>query len=183
MSTSNKDDIRRYHALMELLSTEVGYLMDLRALVNVSNFRDPCMRGNHELFFSFQVYLRFIHVAASHAINSRSSLSFSKSRPHSLALLDSAPIVDKGHSKSLFSLAEVEILTRNAEDILLLHELFVAQLRSVIIPLGFRMEQEDEVDLVDDSLLPIDKIDAAIRAVATTFTTEVGTPFFFQSAT
>ena len=31
-----KDNIRRYHVLMELLSTEMGYLMDLRELVNVS---------------------------------------------------------------------------------------------------------------------------------------------------
>jgi hypothetical protein len=92
-------------------------------------------------------------------------------------MLDSAPVVDRGHSsKSLFSFAEVEILTRNAEDILLLHELFVAQLRDVVIPLGFRMEAEDEAELANDSL-PIDKIDAAIRAVATKFTTEVSTLF------
>jgi hypothetical protein len=31
-----QDDIRRYHALVELLTTEEGYLMDLRELVNVS---------------------------------------------------------------------------------------------------------------------------------------------------
>lgn len=31
-----KDDVRRYHALMELLTTEVGYLMDLREMVNVN---------------------------------------------------------------------------------------------------------------------------------------------------
>jgi hypothetical protein len=31
-----KDNDRRYYALMELLATEVGYLMDLRTLVNVS---------------------------------------------------------------------------------------------------------------------------------------------------
>jgi hypothetical protein len=31
-----KDDIRKYHALMELLATEVSYLADLRVLVSVS---------------------------------------------------------------------------------------------------------------------------------------------------
>jgi hypothetical protein len=31
-----KDNVRKYHALMELLTTEVGYLQDLRALVTVS---------------------------------------------------------------------------------------------------------------------------------------------------
>ena len=36
-SESTQDDIRRCHALMELLTTEVAYLMDLRALVNVSD--------------------------------------------------------------------------------------------------------------------------------------------------
>jgi hypothetical protein len=30
-----KDDIRKYYALKELLATEVGYLLDLRALVTV----------------------------------------------------------------------------------------------------------------------------------------------------
>lgn len=36
LKDKSKDNIRRYHALMELLSTEMGYLMDLRELVNVS---------------------------------------------------------------------------------------------------------------------------------------------------
>ena len=30
-----KDNIRKYYALKELLATEVGYLLDLRALVTV----------------------------------------------------------------------------------------------------------------------------------------------------
>lgn len=37
-SEKSKDNIRKYHALMELLTTEVGYLIDLRALVTVSLF-------------------------------------------------------------------------------------------------------------------------------------------------
>ena len=36
LKDKNKDNIRRHHVLMELLSTEMGYLMDLRELVNVS---------------------------------------------------------------------------------------------------------------------------------------------------
>ena len=44
-STSSKDNVRRYHALMELLSTEVGYLMDLRALVNVRDSRGSLSSG------------------------------------------------------------------------------------------------------------------------------------------
>lgn len=33
----HKDDIRKYHALLELLSTEVSYLRDLKALITVGN--------------------------------------------------------------------------------------------------------------------------------------------------
>jgi hypothetical protein len=33
------DDLRRYHALMELLKTEAKYLQDLRILVNVCAVR------------------------------------------------------------------------------------------------------------------------------------------------
>lgn len=32
----SKDDVRKCHALLELLSTEVGYLFDLKVLVTVS---------------------------------------------------------------------------------------------------------------------------------------------------
>lgn len=35
-NAKHKDDMRRYHALMELLTTEEGYLTDLRVLVTVS---------------------------------------------------------------------------------------------------------------------------------------------------
>lgn len=36
-SEKAKDDIRKYHALSELLTTEIGYLLDLTALVTVSS--------------------------------------------------------------------------------------------------------------------------------------------------
>jgi hypothetical protein len=36
LSEKLKDNIRKYYALKELLATEVGYLLDLRALVTVS---------------------------------------------------------------------------------------------------------------------------------------------------
>jgi hypothetical protein len=42
-----KDDVRRFHVLTELLTTEVGYLLDLRVLITVSRslgttFSDNC---------------------------------------------------------------------------------------------------------------------------------------------
>jgi hypothetical protein len=39
-SEKAKDDLRKYHALKELLNTEVGYLLDLRALVTVCQIFD-----------------------------------------------------------------------------------------------------------------------------------------------
>jgi hypothetical protein len=43
LTERSKDDVRRYHVLMELLTTEVGYLMDLREMVNVSYLSPhPC---------------------------------------------------------------------------------------------------------------------------------------------
>jgi hypothetical protein len=39
-----KDDVRKYHALMELLSTELSYLEDLRALFSVGASGFPPIR-------------------------------------------------------------------------------------------------------------------------------------------
>jgi hypothetical protein len=39
----SKDDVRKCHALLELLSTEVGYLLDLKVLVTVSRSDWPVL--------------------------------------------------------------------------------------------------------------------------------------------
>ena len=63
------DDLRRYHALMELLKTEAKYLQDLRILVNVC--ATICQLGVCTNLFS-QVYLQQLH----HAVTSRSVASY-----------------------------------------------------------------------------------------------------------
>ena len=63
------DDLRRYHALMELLKTEAKYLQDLRILVNVCATRcqlEVCTNSHS------QVYLQQLH----HAVTSRSVASY-----------------------------------------------------------------------------------------------------------
>jgi len=75
----------------------------------------------------------------------------------------------RASSRYLFSDAELEILTRNAEEILQLHEHFVRELRIVLEPLGIIMEHEDE----DYGHRHLAQLDAAIRAVSTKFATEV----------
>ena len=75
------DDLRRYHALMELLKTEARYLQDLRILINVSA---ACYQLGRNSNSSSQVYLQQLH----HAVTSRSvasyfgtSASYSKQTP------------------------------------------------------------------------------------------------------
>lgn len=75
----------------------------------------------------------------------------------------------KFNSRYLFSDSELEALTRNAEEILQVHEHFVRELRILLEPLGFVMEM-DENDLGYDHL---EHLDEAIRAVSTKFATEV----------
>ncbi|KAJ3880867.1 hypothetical protein F5051DRAFT_398638 [Lentinula edodes] len=50
-----KDDIRRYHALMELLSTEVSYMQDLRILVSIyhRHIHTPTMKRSSSTSSTF----------------------------------------------------------------------------------------------------------------------------------
>src|SRR4051812_36519012 len=51
---ARKDYVRRYHGLMELLTTEVGYLLDLRVLVTVSRpfgYPTPDDLSFHQIYF------------------------------------------------------------------------------------------------------------------------------------
>ena len=88
------DDLRRYHALMELLKTEARYLQDLRILTNVCA---TCCKPRVHANSSLQVYLQQLH----HAVTSRSvasyfgtpAASFSKQTPSpSPSTFNSTPI-------------------------------------------------------------------------------------------
>lgn len=66
------------------------------------------------------------------------------------------------------------MLTRNAEEILQLHEQFVRELRKEIIPLGFHLDAYKRSDDPAKSLaLAMQNTDAAIRVISTKFATEV----------
>lgn len=80
----------------------------------------------------------------------------------------SAKESSKIQSRYLFTDSEIETLTRNAEEILQLHEHFVRELRTILEPLSFTMDQDQ-----DKGHQHIDNLDAAIRAVSTKFATEV----------
>jgi hypothetical protein len=81
---------------------------------------------------------------------------------------------DKGSSRHLFTDVELELLTRNAEEVLQLHEHFVEELRTVVEPLGFSMfshETASDVEIRHKAESEI--IDTAIGVVSTKFATEV----------
>ena len=78
----------------------------------------------------------------------------------------------------MFSDEQLEIVTRNIEDILFFHEQFVSQLREDLLPLGFSMTDNREVGKAkgQDSAMDgatDDGFEAAITAVTKIFTSQV----------
>lgn len=85
----------------------------------------------------------------------------------------------KSVSRYLFSDTEIELLTRNADEILQLHEHFVEELQIVMAPLGYLMEAPQSAgDLELYQKDRIEKIDEAIGIVSTKFATEVSCACF-----
>jgi hypothetical protein len=99
--------------------------------------------------------------------------------------VDGAPQVqgagsERSSPRYLFSDTEIETLTRNAEEILQLHEHFVEELQAAVSPFGFTMtvstsgisgdmhnQQKQGIDSAGEN------VGAAIGAVATVFVTKV----------
>ncbi|KAJ7178981.1 hypothetical protein C8R46DRAFT_1345431 [Mycena filopes] len=121
----SKDDVRKYHALMELLTTEASYLLDLRALYSIylRGLQTLCRRGSGSRNNS-STHLPKTSVLSDHGLHPLTTLSSRTPRTQ----------------KSIFTDAEIDLLTRNAEEVLQLHENFVEELRAAILPLGFPME-------------------------------------------
>ncbi|KAF8076556.1 hypothetical protein FPV67DRAFT_1407681 [Lyophyllum atratum] len=185
-----KDDIRKYHALKELLDTEVGYLLDLRALVTVylrilptlvcrpppsTTFSRASSSFTSSPWVNSYTHIHAVALSASSVTISDSSASQS---PSSSQTKES----HKSIQRYLFTSQEVELLTRNAEEILQLHEQFVRELRADMNPLGFDMAacQRSE-DLEKTHSQALQNTDAAIRVVSTKFATEASRFASYQS--
>ncbi|KAL0949369.1 hypothetical protein HGRIS_009438 [Hohenbuehelia grisea] len=165
----HKDDTRRFYALLELLTTEIGYLMDLRALV--------------------EIYLRQLSLLACRPIG-RSHSSFSAiSRVGSFTHLGQAaqpaasstlhgPRLDQPPPRPVFSEKDIQVLTRNAEGLLELHERFVAELRLALEPYGLAaalsLARDAERHYADSELVDslAVHIDDAVTVVCAKFATE-----------
>jgi hypothetical protein len=77
-------------------------------------------------------------------------------------------------SRYILSDTELEVVTRNAEELLRLHEHFVNDMQVAISALGFPTPFEKHLhDGIIDGVPPPEHIDTAIRIVSTKFATEV----------
>ncbi|KAG6903483.1 hypothetical protein C0995_005506 [Termitomyces sp. Mi166 len=183
-SHKTKDDIRKYHALKELLDTEVGYLLDLRALVTVYLRILPTLVcrpppsttfGRASQSFASSPWVNsHSYTAAAAAAASASASAISDSYAVSSLSSSQSKDLQKTTQRYLFTNLEVEILTRNAEEILQLHEQFLRELRKEITPLGFHLEAyKRSGDPAKTLNLAMQNTDAAIRIISSKFATEV----------
>jgi len=176
----HKDALRRFHALKELLATEIGYFVDLKALVTVYLRNLPTLAarslttsstfGRASASFTSGPWVHSYTQLQAAAISSSATLPETQNFSSSTSSVKEP----KTNSRYLFSDTELESLTRNAEEILQLHEHFVKELRHVLEPLDFAMEHDNEQGYVQ-----FGNLDSAIRAVSTKFATEVCLHRFF----
>ncbi|KAF8969441.1 hypothetical protein BDZ97DRAFT_1962287 [Flammula alnicola] len=172
----NKDALRKFHALKELLATEVGYLMDLKALVTVYLRNLPALAarsltssttfGRASSSFTSGPWIHSYTQLQAAALSSSATLPETQNTSPSASA--SYKESSKISSRYLFSDAELESLTRNAEELFHLHEHFVKELHALLEPLGFAMEMAES----DHGHQQLGNLDAVIRAVSTKFATE-----------
>ncbi|KAJ2931646.1 hypothetical protein H1R20_g5364, partial [Candolleomyces eurysporus] len=170
-----KDARRKFHALKELLSTETAYLIHLKAFVTVYLRNLPTLVTHRT-----PTYSTFGRASASFTSTPWAS-SYTQLQPGALPtsattdgssatlLASSVKEVPKPNIRFLFTDGELELVTRNAEDILQLHERFVRELQDVLKPLGYIMEEDIHEPPTPEQL---DNLDSAIRLVSAKFATE-----------
>ncbi|GJE84557.1 Dbl domain-containing protein [Phanerochaete sordida] len=145
--------MRRYHALLELLATEVGYLLDLRALVSIYLEQLPSLTAPVPTPLS----------RPSPSALSISSLALSRPFPSSRSSFLSVPTLSSGSGppesasferhrdgfdrerdsdkakparRPIFSEQDMQLLRRNAQELLAWHERFVVILERALVPHG-----------------------------------------------
>ncbi|KAF7332013.1 DH domain-containing protein [Mycena kentingensis (nom. inval.)] len=154
-----KDDMRRYHALKELLATEVSYLGDLRALSTIYLHNLPTLcRTQSPFSLSPSRNSSVTHLPKTTVLSDQGL--------HPLTTIHSKP---KQPGRQLFTSREMELLARNAQQVLLLHENFVQELRSTLLPIGFGMDVSANPG---NEKLQMTNLDAAVAQVSAKFATE-----------
>lgn len=173
-----KDQVRKYHVLSELLSTEVRYLMDLRVLVTIylRNLSTVTCRTPSGSAFartsSFTSASRSSSNTHLHSPLSASSANISDLQ--SLQPLTTITLRDsKAQPRYLFTNGDIELLARNAEQVLQFHENFVEEIRAALTPLGFSVESTEKLDTdLGIGNGGLNNLEACISFVSTRFATE-----------
>ncbi|THV08383.1 Dbl homology domain-containing protein [Dendrothele bispora CBS 962.96] len=175
--SSTKDDTRRFHALMELLTTEVAYLLDLKILVSVYLRHIPALKRS-SISSAFSRNASFTALSAS----GTSYAPLGGGVPMVLVIDQPSPATliqrerEKNVVRHLLTDSEVDTLTRNAEEMLQFHEQFVEELKLAMTPLGFPVElitrDWESIISPDKYREGIGNVDAGIAIVSTKFATE-----------
>ncbi|KAG1815563.1 uncharacterized protein BJ212DRAFT_1357253 [Suillus subaureus] len=154
----SKDDVRKCHALLELLSTEVGYLFDLKVLVTVylrllpgltTRLPHPPSSSLGMSHFSRTTSPAFNPPSLNPAVRTQSVYHLSTPVPFSPCenippVISRPPALiaatkEKSLMRHVFSPVDLDLITRNMEEILKFHEQLVCELRALVSPLGFSM--------------------------------------------
>ncbi|KAI0082532.1 hypothetical protein K474DRAFT_531846 [Panus rudis PR-1116 ss-1] len=193
--SSNKS--KRYHAFMELLTTELGYLTDLRALVTI-----------------YLIQLQALSVSSSHfSRTSPSSLSLSgltRSFPSSRSTfashssntalghgaLDTDPREERPRTpdqstsrgkerkesgrRPVMSEADMDKVRRNAAQLLDFHEKFVGKLLKAVEPFGIDTAGVSSTSITAQDVA-LEKVDGAIQAVSDLVAREASSFDIYQS--
>ncbi|KIL70246.1 hypothetical protein M378DRAFT_7144 [Amanita muscaria Koide BX008] len=165
----SKDRIRRFYALRELLSTEFGYLNDLRALVTVY-LHSPSTMTDHTPYS-----VR----SSSSLVNSNWVGSYSNAQASDSS---NTNMHGKGFSKpallGFFSEDELVLLGRNAKSVLQFHERFLRELELIMEPFGITINTEQDNDR-PIAAIPVD-LDEAIQVAAQQFVKEAPSFHVYQ---
>ncbi|KAJ3533135.1 hypothetical protein NM688_g7325 [Phlebia brevispora] len=202
--------MKRYHALMELLTTEVGYLMDLRALVTIYLAHLPTLYTpipSPALSRPSPSSLSISSLSRSRLPSSRSSMLVAPSAGPGPPLsdcpssyfdkyfetsVDRDPEKGKGDKerqarRPIFAEADLQIVRRNAEQLLQLHQRFVSALREKLEPLGYGsafvdvLTGREKDPSIECGPTQLDTVDEAIDVVADAFSSEASSFDIYES--
>ncbi|CAL1700187.1 unnamed protein product [Somion occarium] len=188
---------KRYHAILELLTTELGYLTDLKALVSIylaqlealsipipspsPSRPSPSSLSISGLARSFPSSRSHIS-AYSHQPNTAFVLGppdtseHGHSRPNSPELGARERVMKSVSRKPILSESEFALVKRNIDDVVAFHERFVSLLKSAVDPFGFGHVLEGNMAFD----VNMEGVDEAVKAVAEVFVNETSSFEMYQ---
>ncbi|KAF8622188.1 hypothetical protein AX15_007299 [Amanita polypyramis BW_CC] len=155
-SMESRDIIRRFHVLKELLTTEHGYLNDLKGLVNVY------LRNLSTMTYRVQCLTRVPSFLVA-GTRGGSHSSHPCSHPSQTDSTNRSRLTQR----HCLSESEIQLLMRNAVNILHLHEGFLQELEAIMKVFGITMNPQQDEDVSGPAILS--NLDAVIQAVAQKF--------------